>query len=86
MIFNRKTVKHIFLIGITTSLGACSIFEGGGDEIIFDTTLGPRTETQLKSLPSTLVGDDASANHTPVRKGKGMESSDGSDGPGGGKR
>lgn len=56
-------------------LSAC----GGGDEIIFDTTLGPETERQIEALPQTLEGDKGNARYsTENLRGAGMESDDGS--------
>jgi len=57
-------------------LAACS---SSGDEIVFDTTLGPETEDQIEGLPSTLHGDTDNARYSGEDlKGKGMESKDGS--------
>lgn len=36
----------------------CSIFESGGDEVVFDTALGPQTKAQIRTLPPGLVGDE----------------------------
>ncbi len=56
-------------------LAGCS---SSGDEIVFDTTLGPETENQIESLPGTLHGDTDNARYsTEELKGKGMESKDG---------
>lgn len=44
------------------ALSACSVFEGKGDEIIFDKTLGPKTQAQIKPLPKDLRGDKAGEN------------------------
>lgn len=50
-----------------------------GDAIVFDTVLGPETEEQVETLPATLEGDKANARYTSeVRKGRNMESDDGS--------
>ncbi len=49
-----------------------------GDEIVFDTTLGPETENQIENLPRTLEGDTANARYsTENLKGQSMESPDG---------
>ncbi len=51
---------------------------GSGDEIVFDTTLGPETKNQIKGLPATLGGDTDNARYSDEElKGKGMESKDG---------
>jgi len=50
-----------------------------GDEIVFDTTLGPETDNQIEGLPTTLHGDTDNARYSSEElKGKGMESKDGS--------
>lgn len=50
-----------------------------GDEIIFDTTLGPETERQIETLPDTLQGDSENARYSSENlRGKSMESEDGS--------
>lgn len=50
-----------------------------GDEIVFDTVLGPETENQIEGLPATLHGDTDNARYSGENlKGKGMESKDGS--------
>ncbi|WP_417460277.1 hypothetical protein [Kordiimonas sp.] len=73
-------MKKILLIAALVSLSACGIFEGKGDEIIFDKTLGPATETQVKNLPNTLEGDKSNARYmNEALKGDNMESTDGSD-------
>ena len=71
-------MKTLMILTALISLSSCSIFESDGDEIVFDTTLGPRTEAQIKSLPSTLEGDTGNARYSnePL-KGKGMESEGG---------
>jgi len=49
-----------------------------GDEIVFDTTLGPETKNQIENLPRTLHGDTDNARYSSEDlKGKGMESKDG---------
>lgn len=63
-------VPSIFL------LAACG---SSGDEIVFDTVLGPETEYQIEGLPGTLHGDTDNARYSGENlKGKGMESKDGS--------
>ena len=53
-------------------LTACS---SSGDEIVFDTTLGPETDDQIEGLPGTLHGDTDNARYSNEDlKGKGMES------------
>jgi len=60
------------------ALSACSLFDSKDEEIIFDTTLGPDTKGQVASLPSTLKGDADNARYSSQdKKGKGMESEDG---------
>lgn len=57
-------------------LTACG---SSGDEIVFDTVLGPETEDQIEGLPTTLHGDTDNARYSGENlKGKGMESKDGS--------
>ncbi len=57
-------------------LSACS---SSGDEIVFDTTLGPQTKLQVETLPSTLEGDTDNARYsTENLRGRSMESEDGS--------
>ncbi|WP_417458365.1 hypothetical protein [Kordiimonas sp.] len=73
-------MKKILLIAALTSLSACGMFDGKGDEIIFDKTLGPATEMQVNSLPNTLEGDKKNARYMNEQlKGENMESTDGSD-------
>ncbi|WP_417452131.1 hypothetical protein [Kordiimonas sp.] len=73
-------MKKPFVIAALMSLSACSIFESKGDEIIFDTTLGPATETQAETLPNNLKGDKENARYSnETLKGDGMESRDGTD-------
>ena len=49
-----------------------------GDEIVFDTTLGPETKDQIEGLPTTLHGDTDNARYSSEDlRGKGMESKDG---------
>ncbi|WP_262690984.1 hypothetical protein [Kordiimonas aestuarii] len=73
-------MKKLFAIAALMSLSACSIFESKGDEIIFDKTLGPATETQVANLPNNLKGDKDNARYSgEALKGEGMESRDGTD-------
>lgn len=73
----NKLTTAAALTMLATSLAACS---GDGDEIVFDTTLGPRTESQVESLPSNLRGDADNARYSSEElKGAGMESTDGSE-------
>jgi hypothetical protein len=73
-------MKKLFAIAALMTLSACSIFEGKGDEIVFDTALGPSTESQAASLPNNLKGDSDNARYSSeALKGDGMESLDGSD-------
>ncbi|WP_374764363.1 hypothetical protein [Yunchengibacter salinarum] len=58
-------------------LAACG---GGGDAVVFDTTLGPRTNNQIKELPGGLAGDQDNANYSGSIQGKGMTDPDGDDG------
>jgi hypothetical protein len=75
-----STMKKLIALSALLFLPACSIFESKGEEIRFDTVLGPETEQQLKGLPSTLEGDSENARHTPTeRKGAQMESEDGTE-------
>lgn len=56
-------------------LTACG---GSGDAIVFDTTLGPETESQIETLPATLEGDSANARYSAEElRGRSMESDDG---------
>ena len=73
-------MKKLLLAPAFLALGACSIFGGGdGDEIIFDTTLGPQTELQVRELDNGLRGDSENARYLPEeRKGNNLESEDGS--------
>lgn len=72
-------MKRFLPLAALLALSACSIFDGDGDEIVFDTVLGPRTESQIETLPGTLEGDHDSARYSnePL-KGESMESVDGS--------
>lgn len=68
-------MKKMILPAALFSLAACS---SDGDEIIFDTRLGPETGTQIQSLPSGLQGDSENARYSRTeKKGAGMESDDG---------
>ncbi|MBO6505551.1 MAG: hypothetical protein JJ850_08460 [Kordiimonadaceae bacterium] len=68
--------RKVFLVLVALPLAACS---SSGDEVVFDTVLGPETERQIETLPSTLEGDVANARYSSENlKGRGMESSDGS--------
>lgn len=70
-------MKRLILPAALLSLAACS---SSGDEIVFDTRLGPQTEMQIQSLPNTLEGDKNNARYLQTeKKGDGMESSDGTD-------
>lgn len=65
---------RVFLVVLLAACASgCSIFESGGDEIIFDTTLGPLTETQIEALPSGLVGDTERRNYGGAASGEDME-------------
>jgi len=55
---------------LALTLGACSIFEGGGDAIVFDTALGPLTETQIDALPGGMIGDEDGQRHRGDQKGE----------------
>ncbi len=69
--------KMIFPAALLASLAACS---SDGDEIVFDTRLGPETGAQIQALPSGLQGDSENARYsTTEKKGEGMESDDGTD-------
>lgn len=68
--------KSSLLVFISLGLAACG---GGGDEIIFDTRLGPATRLQVETLPNTLSGDTANARYSSIPlEGPGMASKDGS--------
>lgn len=70
-------MKKTVILSAALLVSACS---SGGDEIVFDTVLGPVTEAQIETLPNTLEGDRANANHmSGERKGAQMTSSDGSE-------
>ena len=72
-------MKKLIALSALLLLPACSMFEKDGDEIVFDTVLGPETKDQVATLPSTLDGDGGNARYTITeKKGKGMESTDGS--------
>lgn len=69
--------KIILPAAILMSLSACS---SDGDEIIFDTRLGPETSSQIQALPSGLQGDSENARYSRTdKKGTGMESDDGTE-------
>ncbi len=71
-------MKKMILPAVLLSLAACS---SDGDEIIFDTRLGPETNSQIQSLPSGLQGDSENARYSRTeKKGAGMESDDGTRG------
>jgi len=72
-------MKKLIALPALLVLSACSIFGSDDKEIIFDTALGPDTKDQVASLPSTLKGDADNARYSSQdKKGKGMESEDGS--------
>jgi hypothetical protein len=76
-------MKFIKTVPLVIMLSACSSLNpfGGGDddEIIFDTTLGPKTEQQVRQLGTGLEGDSANANYSSEdKKGDKLESEDGS--------
>lgn len=67
--------KMILPAALLVSLAACS---SDGDEIVFNTRLGPETSSQIQSLPSGLQGDSENARYSRTeKKGAGMESDDG---------
>jgi len=71
-------MKKLIALSAIILLPACSMFEKDGDEIVFDTVLGPETDQQIATLPSSLEGDSGNARYTVTeKKGKGMESADG---------
>jgi len=71
-----NSFKFFAIFASALALSACG---GSGDEIVFDTVLGPETDKQIEALPSTLEGDKARANYsTENLKGQKMESRDGS--------
>ncbi len=73
-------MKKLLALTALFSLSACSLFESKGDEIIFNTALGPDTEAQIKTLPATLEGDVENKNHLGTeRKGPSLESEDGTE-------
>ena len=68
--------RKVLLVLAALPLVACG---GGGDEVVFDTVLGPETERQIEALPSTLEGDAENARYSSEDlKGRSMESTDGS--------
>jgi hypothetical protein len=70
-------MKKTLALSTVFLIAACS---GKGDEIVFDTVLGPVTKAQIEPLPKNLTGDAANANHLPgERKGAQMESVDGTE-------
>ena len=76
----KKLFTIAALMSLPAFLSACSIFESKGDEIIFDKTLGPATETQAKNLPNSLKGDKENARYSnEALKGDNMESRDGTE-------
>ncbi len=65
-------MKKLLILASLISLSACG---SDGDAIIFDTTLGPRTKEQIKTLPGDLRGDKANARvSVEALKGEGLES------------
>jgi hypothetical protein len=71
-------MKKLIALAVILMLPACSLFKTKGDEIVFDTVLGPETDSLLETLPDNLVGDTGNAQYTITqKKGKGMESDDG---------
>ena len=71
-------MKNLIALSAVLLLSACSMFKGKGDEIVFDTVLGPETEDHIKTLSSNLEGDTANAQYTLTqKKGEDMESEDG---------
>ncbi|TNE66394.1 MAG: hypothetical protein EP335_03775 [Alphaproteobacteria bacterium] len=70
-------MKKLSLIPALLMLAACG---GKGDEIVFDTTVGPNTAAQVQSLPKTLEGDHANARYSSeAQPGQNMVSKDGSE-------
>ncbi len=59
-------MKQTLLVLVPTMflLAGCG---SGGDEIVFDTTLGPDTDDQIKGLPTTLHGDTDNARYSMMR-------------------
>ena len=56
-----QPMRILIFIGLLLSLSACG---GGKDTIVFDTTVGPKTEDQEDRLGDSLKGDSANANHS----------------------
>ena len=70
-------MKLLKFAALFSALGltACG---SSGDEIVFDTVLGPETKEQIKALPDTLAGDKENARYSGENlRGHGMESTDG---------
>jgi len=71
-------MKKLIALTAVLLLSACSLFGSNDKEIIFDTALGPNTKGLVADLPSTLKGDADHARYSSLdKKGKGMESEDG---------
>ncbi len=68
-------MRLFLVVSTAVLLSACG---GGGDTVVFNSVLGPETEKQIETLPSTLEGDRANARYSAENlKGKKMESPDG---------
>ncbi|WP_308909335.1 hypothetical protein [Pseudokordiimonas caeni] len=73
-------MKYLLIAPALFMLAGCGIFDSKGDEIVFDTRLGPQTEAQAKSLPGDLRGDTDHASHSPSPVvGQNLTSRDGSE-------
>jgi len=66
---SRPSIAMLSIIAGSLWLAACS---EGADEVVFDTALGPRTQTQAKQLPNDLRGPE-NTNYRAAQKSPDLE-------------
>lgn len=65
--------RFLVISSLSLALSACGVFDGQPDEVVFDTTLGPETDIQIRQLPNDLSAPDQKPPYRGQGKGEDLE-------------